>query len=124
MHAISADTDHILTHTYIYMHTYSYTHSESGGSKIPTAVSHLLDTVRFLQIHVNTGIYLLPIRVIILTHTCRTCPYLHSTYLQIGVLTLKVFAGFCRYRVGICKFFVQYHQVLLGIVGMSHYQHK
>jgi hypothetical protein len=53
MHAIHTDNDSLLTHTckYIQIPTDTYISIHTGGSKIPTAVTYLHDTGRFLQTH-------------------------------------------------------------------------
>jgi hypothetical protein len=57
IHTIHADTDNIPAYTDISMHIpIVYT----LGRKQNTYCSIIPDTVRFLQIHVNTKIYLLP----------------------------------------------------------------
>jgi hypothetical protein len=59
---IQKDTDNIHAYTYIYMHIpiiYTLGRKQNIYCTV-TAVSCLLDTVIFLQIHVDTNIYLLP----------------------------------------------------------------
>ncbi len=87
---------HIHTYTYIYLYIYTL------GRKQNTYCSIILDTIRFLQIHINTNIYLLPKNTYMIpTYTCNTCSHLHGTYLQIVVLTIHFIVGINRYFVGI-----------------------
>jgi hypothetical protein len=78
MHAIQADTDSMLTHTckYIQIPTDTYMSIHTGRRKIPTSVTYLHDTGRFLQIHqipaytYSLQIYLPPLKI-----PMNTCIY-------------------------------------------------
>ncbi len=107
MVAIHADADIILTHTckYIQIPTDTYISIHTGGSKIPTAVTYLHDTGRFLQIHqipaytYSLKIYLPPLKIH--ADTCIYLQYLHIPTLHIPTDTEVDPLCFGRYHVGI-----------------------
>ncbi len=97
IHAQTCTYMHIPTHTCIFM-------------QVPTSKYLLLQNTygipkhscTYIQIHADTYPQIIP------AQTCNSCTYLHGTYLRIPMLTFKLFAGICRYLVGILQVSCRY----------------